>query len=160
MSTLGIEVENRSNLSGHSAPEDQFITFASDGVDYGVGIMAVREIRSWQPTTPLPKRGSAAKGVLDVRGTVVEVFELAGLLGGQTREPTAGSVVLVLALDDRTIGLLVDSVSDIIQAPAEEMMSVPKQGAHSTEPVGFMVSTGERMVGILDLNALFPKQAG
>lgn len=160
MSMLGIEIDTRSARSGHADPEDQFITFASDGVDYGVGIMAVREIRSWQPTTPLPKRGSAAKGVLDVRGTVVEVFELAGLLGGRTREPTTGSVVLVLALEDRTIGLLVDSVSDIIQAPQDELLPVPRLNEGVADPVGCMVSTGDRMVGILDLKALFPTTSG
>lgn len=53
---------------------NQFVTFSAGGTGYGIYIVAVREIRSWTPTTELPSRDSSAKGMLDIRGKVVEVF--------------------------------------------------------------------------------------
>lgn len=160
MSTVTLEAKG-SPTAQLVGSDDQFVTFASGGVAYGVDIMAVREIRSWQPTTPLPHRGPAAMGVLDVRGTVIEVFDLAGLLGGEVREPTAGSVVLVLAVRERLVGIVVDSVSDIIQAPASNLMQVPAAGSGGlSNPVSMMVETTEKLVGILDLEILFPIVSG
>jgi purine-binding chemotaxis protein CheW len=139
------------------ATAGQFVAFSCGSTGYCLPIMAVREIRSWQPTTQLPGRISAARGVLDIRGTVVEVFDLSILLGGQPIEPTAGSVVLVLALSDRVVGILVDAVSDIIQAHPGELMRVPDQSAATgaTGQVSAMVNYQDRLIGILDLDVIF-----
>ncbi|MEQ1899450.1 MAG: chemotaxis protein CheW [Devosia sp.] len=139
------------------ATAGQFVAFSCGGTGYCLPIMTVREIRSWQPTTVLPGRISSARGVLDIRGTVVEVFDLSKLLGGPPIEPTAGSVVLVLALTDRVVGILVDAVSDIIQAHPGELMAVPDQRADtgSAGRVSAMISYQDRLIGILDLDVMF-----
>ncbi|WP_374626160.1 chemotaxis protein CheW [Devosia sp.] len=136
----------------------QYVTFTSNGGHYGVDIMAVREIRSWQPTTPLPGRGAGARGVLDIRGQVVEVFDLSQVLGGPPLEAARGNVVLVLALDSRTIGILVDSVSDIIQVGADTLMPVPTAGAVSSAvgQIRGMVHHEDRLIAIVSLEDLFP----
>lgn len=137
---------------------DQYVTFTSNGGHYAVDIMSVREIRSWQPTTPLPGRTTGARGVLDIRGKVVEVFDLSLMLGGPQLELGAGNVVLVLALAKRTVGILVDSVSDIIQTGLDTLMSVPNSGLSSadTGQVGAMVHHDDRLIAILALERLFP----
>ncbi|MBK8086258.1 MAG: purine-binding chemotaxis protein CheW [Devosia sp.] len=137
---------------------EQYVTFISNGAHYGVDIMAVREIRSWQPTTQLPGRSPGARGVLDIRGQVVEVFDLSQVLGGPPLEVARGNVVLVLALDSCTIGILVDSVSDIIQVGAETLMPVPDAGAVSTNvgQIRGMVHHEDRLIAIVSLEDLFP----
>ena len=138
--------------------DSQFVTFSCGKEHYGIPVMSVREIRSWQPTTQIPGRPSAARGVLDIRGMVVEVFDLAALLGGQPIEATPGSVVLVLTLEDRVIGLLVDAVSDIIQVQPGDKMPVPPHGHQNgawSGQVTFMVSYEDRLIGVLDLDAVF-----
>ena len=138
-----------------AAADDQFVTFTCNGAHYGVPIMAVREIRSWQPTAPLPQRRPGARGVLDIRGTVVEVFDLSALLGGPALAPTTGNVVLVLSLGDRSVGLLVEAVSDIIQASPADLLPVPA-APDDRSSIRVMASGGDRLTGILDLDVIFP----
>lgn len=134
----------------------QYVAFRCGGAGYGIPIMSVREIRSWQPTTPLPGRTTAARGVLDIRGAVVEVFDLGLLLGGEAIEPTPGSVVLVLSHNDRVMGLLVDAVSDIIQTQAQDLMPVPPRSSEGWgDQVSAMVNHENSLIGILDLDSVF-----
>lgn len=137
---------------------DQFVTFACNGSQYGVDIMAVREIRSWQPTTVLPGRPDGACGVLDIRGSVVEVFDLSAVMGGPPLEPGPGNVVLVLAIGGRAVGILVDSVSDIIEAMSDQLMPVPDSGRVSDgiSHISSMVHHEDRLVAILTLHESFP----
>src|SRR3569623_612698 len=85
----------------------QYVAFSTAGNTYAVPIMAVQEIKSWQSTPPIPQRSKASRGVLDIRGTIVEVLELGVLLGNPPVEPSPESVVIVLAVEEATIGLLV-----------------------------------------------------
>lgn len=136
---------------------NQFVAFRCGDASYGVPIMAVREIRSWQPTTSIPRREGASRGVLDIRGTVVEVFDLGELLGYTPIKTTSGSVVLVLALADRVVGILVDAVSDIIQASAADLMGVPasRDGLQWPATVTAMVQNDGQLMGILQIDSLF-----
>jgi len=137
------------------APQ-QYVTFHSAGGQYGAGIMQVQEIRSWQPTAPLPNRSRAARGVLDIRGKVVEVFDLSVLLGEALFEPDKESVILVLSLPTRIVGLLVESVSDIIQVGPDASMPVPNDSDDpATAFMGGMVNHDGKLIGLLDLDVLF-----
>ena len=138
-----------------SAPR-QFVTFAAGGTAYGIDIMQVREIRSRTPTTPLPDGGFGSCGVLDIRGSVVEVFDLAALLGGMSGDGGPGSVVLVVSLNGRNYGLQVDSVSDIIFASDDDFRPSPRSGGK----VPNLVKQRDNLIGILDLDVLFPKGDG
>ena len=138
-----------------SAPR-QFVTFAAGGTAYGIDIMQVREIRSRTPTTPLPDGGFGSCGVLDIRGSVVEVFDLAALLGGMSGDGGPGSVVLVVSLNGRNYGLQVDSVSDIIFASDDDYRPSPRGGGK----VPSLVKQRDNLIGILDLDVLFPKGDG
>ena len=120
-------------------------------------IMSVREIRSWSPTTELPGQPHGAKGVLDIRGSVVQVYDLAVLLGGYGSEVNTGQVVLVVSLDYQDVGLLVDTVSDIIFAQPEDLRPVPASGGdRSNAMVSGMFKNEDRLIAILNLNAMFP----
>lgn len=138
-----------------SAVPRQYVTFSSAGASYGASIMQVQEIRSWQSTAPLPNRSRASRGVLDIRGAVVEVFDLSVLLGGGGLEPDKGNVILVLCLSERVVGLLVESVSDIIQVDTDAAMSVPpcQAGAEAAVMAG-MVNHEGTLVGLLDIERL------
>tara|TARA_R110002020_G_scaffold47707_4_gene135818 strand:- start:586 stop:1077 length:492 start_codon:yes stop_codon:yes gene_type:complete len=138
-------------------PANQFVTFSADNKGYGVDIMAVREIRSWSPTTELPDGSYSACGVLDIRGTVVEVHDLSAMLGGQRLQAEPGHVVLVVSLGDTNVGILVDSVSDIIFAKDEEFRAAPNTGGDpSSAKVSRLVRQEDRLIAILNLPALFP----
>jgi purine-binding chemotaxis protein CheW len=155
---MNIEPMHHRSAAPVAAEPAQFVTFRAGNSRYGIDVMTVQEIRSWQPTTPLPQRPSSARGVLDIRGQVVEVFDLGKLLGGAPFEPNAGSVVLVLSLEDRVMGVLVESVSDIIQVRPQEQMPVPRAAANGTQSsqVSSMVNHEGQLVALLNPEALFP----
>lgn len=136
---------------------NQFVTFSAGGRAYGVDIMAVREIRSWSPTTELPDSAYGACGVLDIRGNVVEVYDLSSMLGGPVTDPKSGHVVLVLSLGNANVGVLADAVSDIIFAENADFRPAPSAARDpQAARVSGLVKQGERLIAVLNLAALFP----
>ncbi|WP_193334895.1 chemotaxis protein CheW [Devosia beringensis] len=140
---------------------DQFVTFTCSDRAFGIDIMSVREIRSWSPTTALPDQPHGAKGVLDIRGSVVQVYDLAVMLGGYGSEINTGQVVLVVSLQNQDVGLLVDTVSDIIFAQPEDLRPVPLSGGdRANAMVSGMFKNEDRLIAILNLAAMFPSYPG
>lgn len=158
MSTaLEFEPKGSEQDSVLAAPTNQFVTFSAGDKGYGIDIMAVREIRSWSPTTELPDGSYSACGVLDIRGTVVEVHDLSAMLGGPRLDAAPGHVVLVVSLGEVNVGILVDSVSDIIFAKDDEFRDAPATGGDSSSAkVSRLVRQDDRLIAILNLQALFP----
>ena len=130
---------------------NQFVTFTVGENAYGIDIMAVREIRSWTAITELPDQARGARGVLDIRGKIVEVFDLSLVLGSGGHETQENQVVLVVAIDGRDIGLAVDSVSDIVDAEDGDFAAPPKGG----DKIATIVRQNDHLISILDLNTLF-----
>ena len=144
-------------------PVSQFVTFTCSNRSFGVDIMSVREIRSWSPITVLPDRPFAAKGVLDIRGRIVEVYDLPAMLGisPDFGDAQTSQVILVVSLLAQDVGLVVDSVSDIIFAQGDDLRPVPAGNAQQANgAVSALVKNEERLIGILNLGALFPGEAG
>lgn len=147
-------------VDGPGRAASQFVTFVCADRALGLDIMSVREIRSWSPTTLLPDQAPAARGVLDIRGSIVPVYDLAMMLGveaggGGVR---SGQVVLVVSLASHDIGIVVDSVSDIIFSGPEDLRPVPtdQRGSQQASKVSGLVRNEDRLIAILDLGALFP----
>lgn len=154
--------EPRPVATGPVTPS-QFVTFTCGPRAFGIDIMAVREIRSWSPVTELPNQPFGAKGVLDIRGSIVQVYDLTTLIGGHGGygEEKGGQVVLVVSLKTQDVGLLVDTVSDIIFAQGEDLRPAPKASDRSgSGPVLGLVRNEDRLIAILDLKALFPGETG
>lgn len=141
---------------------NQFVTFTCGPRAFGIDIMAVREIRSWAPVTELPNQPFGAKGVLDIRGSIVQVYDLMTMIGGHGGdiEAKGSQVVLVVSLKSQDVGLLVDTVSDIIFAQGEDLRPAPRTGdrAASASVLG-LVKNEDRLIAILDLKALFPGES-
>lgn len=146
--------------AGNRDGNGQFVTFSCNDRHYGVDIMAVREIRSWSPTTELPEQPQGACGVLDIRGEIVQVFDLGQLVGDGRTGVTDGHVVLVVSLESQTIGILVDAVSDIIEVGAEDIRTPPQSGAHAKGVVAGLAKRDETIVTILNIARLLEAEAG
>lgn len=137
----------------------QYVNFVCDNRSYAVDIMQVREIRSWSPVTALPEQPQGACGVLDIRGEVVQVYDLSLLMGGPAIEMSDGHVVLVLALPNQTIGILVDGVSDIIEVGESDIRKPPPGRTNGTGMVKGVVKREEELVAILELQPVFDRMA-
>ncbi len=105
---------NENDLEVGGANSIQLIAFSIGEQAYGVEITTVREIRAWNGATPLPNTKEFVRGVVNLRGTIVPIFDLRARFGAGVTEATKTHVVVVLAVGEKWIGILVDAVSDIL----------------------------------------------
>lgn len=133
----------------------ELLTFKLADQEYSLDIMSVREIRGWTRTTPLPHAPSYMKGVINLRGTVLPVMDLAQRLGLAPREHTDRNVIIVVNHDDIMTGLLVDAVSDIIALTSEDLQPPPDmQSGVGPSVVSALTLIEERMIRVLDLSSV------
>lgn len=135
--------------------ERELITFEVEGQLFGLDIMAIREIRAWTPVTRLPSVPTYVAGVVNLRGTVLPVIDLAARLGWDPTEATPRHAIIVTQIGGQARGLIVDSVSDIVTIAQDALQPPP---AASEEGIadfleGLAISD-DRMILVLDLAAL------
>jgi len=143
----------------HGAPAEnqrQFITFTLDSQEYGIDIMVVREIKGWSATTSIPNSPPHVRGVMNLRGVIVPIFDLRARFGMGTTDPSKMHVIVIVSLRSKTIGLLVDAVSDIISIAPDAVRPVPEMGLKTDDRcLDGLVSIQERMVTLVSLEGLF-----
>lgn len=144
--------------SGSDAHSHQFMTFTLGAEEYGIDIMVVREIKGWTDTTTIPNAPPHVRGVINLRGIVVPIFDLRARFGMGHTEPTKMHVVIIASTDSKTVGLLVDTVSDIISVNEDSIRPVPDMGmANDDNFLDGLVTSGERMVTLVSLQRLFAR---
>ncbi len=107
--------------------QSEVVSFRVAEQDFCIDIGYVREIRGWTPVTVLPHSQSHIKGIINLRGTVVAVVDLAARLGLGITEPTPRHVIIIVAVGAQTVGLLADMVSEISSLDPEIKQPVPEQ---------------------------------
>src|SRR6478672_13902077 len=96
----------------HGAVQEELISFAIGDDQYGVDIMAVREIKGWSEIAHLPKQPEYVRGVLNLRGVIVPIIDLRCRFGQGLTEATALHIVIIVQIASRQVGLLGDRVLD------------------------------------------------
>ncbi|HKX22060.1 MAG TPA: chemotaxis protein CheW [Rhizorhapis sp.] len=133
----------------------QLITFQIGEQFLGVDIMAIREIRAWSPTTLLPHVPDYVRGVINLRGNVLPVIDLAARLGWGLTEPTGRHVIIVVRIAEQLHGLIVDAVNDIVTVDEEAMQAPPSLSTDSASAfLKGLVAVEDRMVMVLSLDNL------
>ena len=134
----------------------ELITFEVEGQVFGLDIRSIREIRAWSPTTRLPRVPHYVAGVVNLRGTVLPVVDLAARLGWRATEPTPRHAIIVTQLGAQVGGWIVDSVSDIVTVPDNTLQPPPPSAGH--DPVvpflAGLAAIDDHMVMVLNLSAL------
>jgi purine-binding chemotaxis protein CheW len=139
----------------------QHITFTVGNEEYGVDIMDVREIKGWTQATRLPNSPGYVRGVINLRGTMVPIFDLRARFGGGETEATGTHVVVIVTVGARVVGILVDAVSDILTIDRNDIQPVPRMDANDNEDfIGGLVTIGGRMVALLELERMFGFEHG
>jgi len=138
----------------------EYITFEVGGQLFGLDIMAIREIRAWTPVTKLPRVPHYVAGVVNLRGTVLPVVDLAARLGWRTTEATPRHAIIVTQVGGQARGLIVDSVSDIVTIAADALQPPPSTSQDGVVPfIEGLAAIDESMVMILDLARLCADEA-
>lgn len=142
-----------------SAERRELISFRVGEQEYCVDIMAVREIRGWSPATTLPQSPGYMRGVINLRGAVLPIMDLACRLGMPVIEPTVRSVFIVVKAGDRMIGLLVDAVSDILSITDDLVQATPDLACDSVRSfIRGIISIEGRMISEISLDRLLPER--
>lgn len=132
----------------------ELIAFRLGAQEFCIDVTDVREIRGWSPATPLPHAPTFVLGVINLRGAVLPVIDLAGRLEMAPAEPGARHVIVVVEIERRVLGLLVDAVSDILSVSTEEMRPAPHLNAGVAVATGVLAIDG-RMICLIDMERLF-----
>ncbi len=152
--------QDQSGATSKALGETEYLSFGLGGSEYSVEIMSVREIRGWTRTTSLPHSPSYVRGVINLRGAVLPVIDLAIRLGLPATEPEERNVIIVVDVDSRTMGLRVDAVSDILTLSQDQLHAPPDV---ATSPgarfVKALTILDDRMVRVLDLAQVMPSSS-
>lgn len=142
----------------------QLLTFTIGDELYGIDIMQVREVKGWSQTTRLPNSAEYLRGVLNLRGAIVPIYDLRMRLHRQMTAPDDTHVIIICAMPSRVVGILVDAVSDILTVHEDALKAPPcldETGgdAPSNLFVQSLIAQKDRMVVVLDLSALLEANA-
>lgn len=134
----------------------QFLTFTVGNEEYGVDIMIVREIKGWTETTRLPNSPEFMRGVMNLRGLIIPIFDLRTRFGRGITEVSHKHVIIILAVGDRNIGILVDTVSDILNVSDDQIKPAPDIDSQvDAAYISGLISLDNRMVVLLNVEHLF-----
>ncbi len=110
----------------------QFLTFTLEDQEFGIEILRVQEIKNYTRVTPIPNMPESIKGVINLRGTVVPIVDLRKLFNMSTAEFNQFTVIIVVNVGTKIIGLIVDAVSDVLNVNADAIEEPPSLAGMDT----------------------------
>ena len=130
----------------------EVLVFVLGREEYGVDILKVQEIRGYEKVTPIPGAPAHLKGVVNLRGIIVPVIDLRIKFGMADPKYDSFTVVIILRVGGRVIGMVVDGVSDVVALAASEVKAAPSLGSLvDSSFLAGLATQGERMVMLLDI---------
>jgi purine-binding chemotaxis protein CheW len=131
----------------------QFLTFALGQEEYGVEILKIQEIKGYAAITPLPNAPPYVKGVLNLRGTIVPILDLRKKFGLPEVDCTKFTVIVVVQVQGKVLGFVVDAVSDVLTVNAADIQPTPDiAGQFDTACLQGLAQSGEKLVILLDID--------
>lgn len=133
----------------------EYLTFRLDQEEYGIDILKVQEIRGYEPPTRIANAPNFIKGVVNLRGTIVPIVDMRLKFNCSKVEYDSFTVVIILNLRSRIVGIVVDSVSDVMELPPDSLKAAPDvDSVIDSASVMGLGSLGDRMLILLDIEKL------
>jgi purine-binding chemotaxis protein CheW len=146
------EVDARTSAIAFASEGSQYLTFTMAGEEYGVEILKVQEIKGYSAITPIPNTPAYVKGVMNLRGTIIPVIDLRAKLAMAEGQYNQFTAIVVLTVGAKTMGLVVDAVSDVLKIPRAEIQAAPDFGAAvDARFINGMAKAGDKLVVLLDI---------
>lgn len=153
--------EEELELEGSVDEGDEYLTFHLAEEEYGVDILRVQEIRGWEKVTHIPNSPEYVKGVLNLRGSIVPVIDLRVRFNLPTTDYTETTVVVVLSVlsedgeRERIMGVVVDAISDVVNAKLNEIQATPDfDSSIEIQYIQGLATAGEKMIMLVDVDKL------
>ncbi|HEY8343688.1 MAG TPA: chemotaxis protein CheW [Bacillota bacterium] len=136
--------------------EEQLVVFNVGDEEFGVNVLNVEEIIRYTKPKKIPHVPRFIEGVIDFRGEVIPVLNMRSRFGIAANSSKEFDVIIVVEYSDRTLGMIVDGVSDILNLPKEKIQSTPSLNAQEkTRYLKAMGKLNDRLILILDLEKIF-----
>lgn len=133
----------------------EYLTFRLDQEEYGIDILKVQEIRGYEPPTRVANAPNFIKGVVNLRGTIVPIVDMRLKFNCVKADYNSFTVVIILNLRNRIVGIVVDSVSDVMELPPDSLKAAPDiESVIDSGAVLGLGSLGDRMLILLDIERL------
>jgi purine-binding chemotaxis protein CheW len=156
----GLTAQAFSNEGRAGTIPTQLISFAIGDDQYGVDIMAVREIKGWSEITHLPNQPDYVRGVLNLRGVIVPIVDLRCRFGQGLTQATPLHIVIIVQIAAKPIGLLADRVLDIVSLDESQVQPVPRIAhAQRANFLSGLVTIEGAMIALIDLQNLLSMTA-
>ncbi len=138
----------------------EFISLIASDQSFCIELNRIREIRRWEPITILPHSPAFVLGVVNLRGAVVPIIDLASKLGFKGLQPTMRNVIIISNYGNKVIGFLVESVSEILTVQQSEVRETPSLRDDSANSVvRGVISTGNSMTRVIDIDVMMQEGA-
>lgn len=132
---------------------DQFVTFALGEEEFGIEVLKVQEIIGYQGLAKVPNVPAFVRGVINLRGLVVPVVDLRLKFNMDERDYDKFTVILILEVDERVVGVIVDSVSDVVNLSSDEIQETPDfSSGIKVDCISGMGRRGEKLIIMLDID--------
>ncbi len=151
---------NQARQVRHAANGREYLTFRLGTEEYGIDILKVQEIRSYEPPTKIANAPSYLKGVVNLRGVIVPIVDLRVKFNCLNEDGQAGidsfTVVIVLNVRGRVVGAVVDSVSDVMQLAEQMVQPAPEMSTSvvDTTYITGIANVNERLLILMDIESL------
>jgi purine-binding chemotaxis protein CheW len=146
-------IKNMTDMASVGARE--YLTFRLGREEYGIDILKVQEIRGYEPPTRIANVPNFIKGVVNLRGTIVPIVDMRLKFNCDNAKYDSFTVVIILNLRHRIVGIVVDSVSDVMELAPENLRGAPDvDSVIDSDAVIGLGSLGERMLILLDIEIL------
>jgi purine-binding chemotaxis protein CheW len=161
MTHLDGNTQNLRQMSNVERKETQYLSFQLGDERFAVEILQVQEIRPLTAITPVPNAPAHVRGVINLRGTIVPVFDLKRRFKIAFNEDSKFAIILVLTIRDRIVGIIADAVPKVLAARNEEIAAPPEFGQRvDLSFVSGVLHRNQELVLILDLNFLLAVELG
>jgi purine-binding chemotaxis protein CheW len=143
------------DTAGLAADGDQFLTFTLQGEEYGIEILRVQEIKGLSKIRPIPNAPAYVKGVINLRGAVVPIVDLRSRFGMSEADYNQFTVIIVVSIGAKVVGLVVDAVSDVMNIGKGQVEDTPEMGGEiDTSFFRGMGKVGDKLVLLLNIEQL------
>ena len=144
------ELAMQASAGTGSGGGSQYLTFTLGNEEYGVEILKIQEIKGYSSITPIPNTPPHVKGVMNLRGTIIPVVDLRMKLGMAEASCTPFTVIVVVKVGAKTVGLVMDAVSDVLDVAKDDIEATPDFGV-AVEFISGLAKAGSRLIVLLDI---------
>lgn len=135
--------------------DEQFLTFTLAGEEYGIVAFKVQEIKGWEKVTPIPNSPAYVRGVLNLRGLIVPIIDLRLRFNLPEIDYTPVTAIVVVNVGGRLAGLVVDSVSDVIDVSARQRCAAPEFEGQANRPfIQGLAQVDNKLLIVIDIDKM------